>query len=75
VDWREHIEQAPGVAGGKPVFKGTRLTVEFVLDRLAAGDSAEVLVAQYPVLRPIHLRAAVAYAASVVRQDELLLSA
>ncbi len=75
MNWHDHIEQVPGIAGGKPVLRGTRLTVEFVLERLAAGDPADTLLDEYPVLKPEHLRAVLAYALSVVRQDELLMSA
>jgi uncharacterized protein (DUF433 family) len=35
MDWHQHIERVPGVMLGKPVFRGTRITVEFVLERLA----------------------------------------
>lgn len=37
VNWQDHIEVVPDVAAGKPVFKGTRITVEFVLERLGEG--------------------------------------
>ena len=72
MDWQDHIERTPGVMTGKPIFKGTRLTVEFVLERLAAGDGAETLLRQYPALKPEHLPAALSYAAAVVRRDELV---
>jgi uncharacterized protein (DUF433 family) len=49
---------------GKPVFKGTRITVEFVLERLAQGASASELVDNYEGLLPDHIRAALAYAAA-----------
>lgn len=35
IDWKQHIERDPNVMLGKPVFKGTRVTVEFILERLA----------------------------------------
>ncbi len=41
----EHIVAAPGVCGGKPTFKYTRIEVEVVFGRLAAGDSLEQLTA------------------------------
>jgi uncharacterized protein (DUF433 family) len=72
MDWHEHIERTPGVMLGKPIFKGTRMTVEFVLERLAQGATADALVASHPQLRPEHVAAALAYALSVVKQDELL---
>jgi uncharacterized protein (DUF433 family) len=48
---------------GKPVFKGTRLTVEFILKEIGAGMTHEALLDQYPTLKPEHIRAAVLYAA------------
>ncbi|MGB7156756.1 MAG: DUF433 domain-containing protein [Tepidisphaeraceae bacterium] len=74
MDWHAHIERVPGVMLGKPVFRGTRITVEFVLERLAQGARPEDLVRSHPPLTPEHVTAALAYALSVVRQDELLLS-
>ena len=47
---------------GKPVFKGTRLTVEHILRQLGAGMTNEELLDQYPTLKPEHIRAAVLYA-------------
>ena len=75
MDWHAYIEQVPGVMLGKPVFRGTRMTVEFVLERLAQGATPADLVRSYPSLTDLHVRAALAYALSAVRQDELLLAA
>lgn len=74
MDWRQHIERVPGVMLGKPVFRGTRITVEFVLERLAQGARPEDLVRSHPPLTVEHVQAALAYAVSVVRQDEVLLN-
>jgi len=75
MDWQKYIERVPGVMLGKPIFRGTRITVEFVLERLAQGASAEEIVHSHPTLTVEHVMAALAYAVSVVRQDELLISA
>lgn len=72
MDWQTQIERVPGVMLGKPVFRETRITVEFVLERLAQGARPEDLVRSHPPLTLDHVRAAPAYAVSVVRQDELL---
>ena len=72
MDWQLHIERVPGVMLGKPVFRGTRLTVEFVLERLAEGARPEDLIRSHPPLTAEQVRAALAYAVSVVRHDELL---
>lgn len=75
MDWRQHIERVPGVMLGKPIFRDTRVTVEFVLERLAQGARPEDLVRSHPPLTLEHVSAALAYAVSLLRQDELLLSA
>ncbi len=75
MDWPQYIERVPGVMLGKPVFRGTRITVEFILERLAQGARPEDLVRSHPPLTADHVKAALAYALSVVRQDELLESA
>jgi len=75
MNWQDYIEVKPEVALGKPVFKGTRLTVEFILERLGDGAAVEDLVQNYAGLTPDHVRGAVAYAAAVLRRDELVYSA
>jgi len=72
MNWQDYIEVKPEVALGKPVFKGTRLTVEFVLERLGEGATVEDLVANYVGLTAERIRAATAYAAAVLRRDELV---
>ena len=54
---------------GKPVFKGTRLTVELVLKALGAGTTQEELLAEFPHLKPEHIRAAMLFAADVLTMD------
>ena len=62
MNWRDHIEHRPDVMMGKPVFKGTRLTVEHILQRLGDGASEADLLDAHPRLRAEHIRAAQAYA-------------
>ena len=73
MDWQHYIERVPGVMLGKPIFRGTRITVEFVLERLAQGARAEDLVRSHPPLTVDQIRAAISYALSAVKQDELVL--
>jgi len=70
MNWQEYIEQRPEVMLGKPVIKGTRLTVELILERLGDGWSAEELFEAYPELCPEHIRAAQSYAAACLASDE-----
>ena len=72
MNWQDYIEANPEVALGKPVFKGTRLTVEFVLERLGEGATVEDLIVNYVGLTADHVRAGTAYAAAVLRRDELV---
>ncbi len=70
IRWQDYVEERKDVMVGKPTFKGTRLTVEFVLRQLGTGASHEELLDQYPTLKAEHLRAAVLYAADVVAMDQ-----
>ena len=72
MNWQDYIERDPEVMVGKPVLKGTRLTVDFVLERLSQGATAEELLAEYVGLRPEHIPAALAFAASVLRHEEVV---
>lgn len=70
--WQDHIEQLPDVMLGKPVFKGTRITVEHVLSELGSGMSEEELLRGHPRLAPEHIRAAMLYAAAMIGMEETL---
>jgi uncharacterized protein (DUF433 family) len=70
IKWQNYIEERKDVMMGKPIFKGTRLTVEHILKELGTGMSHQELLDNYPTLRPEHLRAAMLYAAAVVTMDE-----
>lgn len=72
--WRTLITADPAVCHGKPCFAGTRVLVSAVLDNLAAGLSAEQVVAQYPSLTPPHVAAALGYAAELTRERTVDLS-
>lgn len=71
MDWRLLIEVSPNVLVGKPVIKGTRLAVELILDLLASGCAEEEVLSNYPNLGREHLRACVAYAADLVREERV----
>lgn len=61
-DWRERITLDPAVLVGKPVVRGTRIAVEFVLDLVAGGWSFDQVLASFPGLTIEDLRACFAYA-------------
>lgn len=59
----------PRVMMGKPVVAGTRITVELILEKLAAGESFEQLLDEHPRLSREAIRAALEFAASALRAD------
>ena len=63
----------PAVMMGKPVIRGTRITVELILRKLAEGASEAELREDYPHLTTEDIRAAVAYAAASVAHEEVVL--
>lgn len=63
------IESVPDVMMGRPVIRGTRLTVELVLDKLAAGETIEELLEAYPRLSREGIQAALTFAADVLREE------
>ena len=68
------IEVNPAVMMGKPVIRGTRITVELILHKLAEGATQSELLEDYPHLTLEDIRAAIAYgAASVAHEDVVLL--
>ncbi|MBI3371119.1 MAG: DUF433 domain-containing protein [Betaproteobacteria bacterium] len=70
MNWREYIVSDPEILVGKPVVKGTRLSVDLVLDRLADGWTAEDLFRSYPRLTPESLQAVFAFAAEVLKDED-----
>lgn len=69
----ERISVSPDVCNGKPVVSGTRVTVQTVLEFLAAGDSVEDVLAEYPSLRPEDVRACLDYASRLMGNHFTLL--
>lgn len=70
----ERIVSDPGILGGKPCIKGTRISVEFILDLVASGGSRDDIVKAYPHLTPEDVEQAVRYAAESLKSDVLLTS-
>ena len=68
----ERIERDPAVMVGKPVIKGTRITVELILREVAAGRSFAEIVDGYPRLTLDDVAAALAYAADYISHEGLV---
>ena len=65
----EPIRSNPAIMMGKPVIVGTRITVELILEKLAAGETVEQLLTAHPRLTREAIRAALAFAAEALRAD------
>ena len=68
----ERIEVNPEIMGGKPVIRGTRIPVELVLRKLGAGMSADAILADHPRLTLDDIRAAQAFAADYLANEEIV---
>ncbi|HEY5607869.1 MAG TPA: DUF433 domain-containing protein [Alphaproteobacteria bacterium] len=68
----DRIEINPEIMGGKPVIRGTRIPVELVLRKLGAGMASEALLADHPKLTLDDIRAAQAFAADYLADEELV---
>lgn len=72
LDWRDYIHADPNILVGKPVIKGTRLSVEFLLRLFASGWTNEEILDSYPSLTASSLRALFAYAADTAAEERWL---
>ena len=75
MNYQKYIERRPDVLVGKPVIKGTRISVELIVRKLADGYSFADLIKQYPHLSDEQIRAALEYAADVIAHEDSLESA
>ncbi len=71
-DWKKRIIANPKICHGQPCIKGTRIMVSVVLDNLSEGLTPEEIVKEYPPLVLMDVRAAIAYAADLAREETLV---
>jgi uncharacterized protein (DUF433 family) len=71
VEWRERIVVNPEVMTGKPVIKGTRLTVDHVIELLAEGWTTDQIVEEYPGVTTDDVGACLAYASELVKSEKV----
>ncbi len=71
MDWRSRIVADANVLVGKPVIKGTRISVELVMDLLAAGYTPDQVRQQYDHLTLDDIHACLAYAHEVIRSERM----
>jgi uncharacterized protein (DUF433 family) len=70
MDWQERIIVDPKILVGKPVIKGTRLAVEFIVELLAQGWAESEILRNYPSVTHEDIRACLKYAASTPKAEE-----
>ena len=71
MDWKDRISINPSVLVGKPVIKGTRIAVEFVIDLLAQGWSEQNILENYPGVTHEDIVACLRYAEQVIKMERI----
>lgn len=71
IDWQAFVHSDPEVLLGKPVVKGTRLSVEFILGLFAEGWTEVQVIENYPALKTEALRAVFSFATDCMREEAL----
>jgi uncharacterized protein (DUF433 family) len=72
MEWRDRITTDPEILAGKPVIKGTRISVELIVGRLADGWSIEAVLESYPPIVHADILATLGYAAARLREDDYI---
>jgi uncharacterized protein (DUF433 family) len=75
MDWQEYIHSDSAILLGKPVVRGTRLAVDFILGLFAAGWTEQQVLESYPGLTPVALQAVFAFAVDCVKDEALYTTA
>ena len=73
MDYRNRIEHQPAIMLGKPIIKGTRITVEAILKKLSEGASVEELLKAYPTLTKEDIHASLYYASAIIANEEIII--
>ena len=71
MNWSDRIVFDPKILVGKPVVKGTRLAVEFIIDLLAQGWTEAEILRNYPGLRREDIQACLAYASTTLKAEKV----
>lgn len=71
MDWEARITVDPQILVGKPVIRGTRLAVEFMLDLLTQGWSYNEILRNYPGIEQADILACLAYARDILRDEKV----
>ena len=71
MEWKDHITSDKAILSGKPIIVNTRISVEFILERLSDGWTEEMILKNYPSLTAQSIKAVFAYALDCLK-DGLL---
>lgn len=71
MDWKPFIYTDTGICGGRPIIRGTRITVEMILEDLAHGATVDGILRSYPHLPKEAVPASLAFASEMIRFDDL----
>jgi uncharacterized protein (DUF433 family) len=74
MDYKNRIISNPDIMLGKPVIKGTRITVELILRKLSEGMIIEEVLKAYPGITKDDVYAALSYSADVISKEEIIVS-
>jgi uncharacterized protein (DUF433 family) len=72
MDWRDRITSSPEILAGKPVIKGTRISVELILGWLANGWSFDQIIEAYPHISRDDIFAALGFAAEMMHEERYI---
>lgn len=72
MNYKSRITSNPEILGGKPIIKGTRISVEFILELYASGASKDDILRSYPHLTEDDIQAAILYASSFLKNEILV---
>jgi uncharacterized protein (DUF433 family) len=70
MDWKQHIHSDETILSGKPVVRGTRISVELILEFIADGCSVADVIAAYPHLSEAQVRSALAFAHDMIAEEK-----
>lgn len=71
MNWQERITFDPSVLVGKPIVRGTRIVVEFIVELLAEGWTHEQIISNYPQLSEDDIQAALHYASETMKREKV----
>jgi uncharacterized protein (DUF433 family) len=69
--WKDRIAVDSDILAGKPVIKGTRIAVEFIVGLLADGWTYETILRNYPQLKKEDILAALNYASEILKEERV----